>query len=246
MYLSLPLFSRLVQDIINIIRLELEPDLARERSLKWTCRLCLTVPPANPHIMPLGQPGILKLNDKMLLFLHVTRTNVQLPPGQEPMSVIIPLVYDVSTNRTTVAQKEMTPVISIANQQLSRLARSGQLDMRRCTIQPSVDVSGIHKLALCPTPSSILLFLCLIQELLYNLSLPNEGPPHQMQQQQHFRPQMMGPGPPQMMAAQMRPGESRRRRYPHLVLALCGFIISLPACTFFQEGLRCSRSCPRR
>jgi hypothetical protein len=60
------------------------------------------------------------------------------------MSVVIPLVYDITMNQTTVAQKEMTPVISISNQQLSRLARSGQLNMTRCTIFPSVQVRYIH------------------------------------------------------------------------------------------------------
>ena len=60
------------------------------------------------------------------------------------MSVIIPLVYDVRTKSTSVAQKEMTPVISLATQQLGRLARSGQLNQLRCTIQPSVDVRKNH------------------------------------------------------------------------------------------------------
>ncbi len=129
-----------MQDIINLIRLELQPELAERQGLKWTCRICLTVPPAAPNIMPLGQPGLLKLKEKMLLFLHIIRTNVKLPPGQEPMSVVIPLVYDMLQNQTTVAQKVVTPVISISSQQLTRLARSGQLNMQRCTILPSVQV----------------------------------------------------------------------------------------------------------
>lgn len=74
--------------------------------------------------------------------LSIFRANVHLPKGQEPMSVVVPLVYDINLNQTTVAQKEMTPVISVSNQQLARLASSGQLNMQRCTIFPSVQVSS--------------------------------------------------------------------------------------------------------
>ena len=65
--------------------------------------------------------------------------------------MVIPLVYDINLNQTQVAQKEMNVVISMAKQHLERLGRSGQLNMQRCTILPSV------------------------QDLLFNMSLPNEG-----------------------------------------------------------------------
>lgn len=141
-----------LKDIVNIMRYEMNPELVIRNNLKWTCRICLTVPPSAPPIIPLSQPGLLRLKDKMLLFLHIIRANVQLPPGVEPQSVVIPLVYDINLNSTTVAQKEMNPVVNIAQQHLSRLGRSGQLPMNRCTILPSV------------------------QDLLFQLTLPNEGP----------------------------------------------------------------------
>eukprot|EP00095_Tigriopus_kingsejongensis_P000362 snap_masked-scaffold319_size207808-processed-gene-0.2 protein:Tk00362 transcript:snap_masked-scaffold319_size207808-processed-gene-0.2-mRNA-1 annotation:"mediator of rna polymerase ii transcription subunit 14" len=140
-----------LKDIVNIMRYEMHPELVRQNGLKWTCRICLTVPPSAPPIIPLSQPGLLRLHEKMLLFLHIIQANVQLPPGQEPQSVVIPLVYDINMNQTTVAQKEMNPVVNIAQQHLGRLAQSGQLMMNRCTILPSV------------------------QDLLFNLTLPTEN-----------------------------------------------------------------------
>jgi hypothetical protein len=64
--------------------------------------------------------------------------------------MVIPLVYDIALNQTNVTPKEMNVYSSAVSQHLNRLTRSGQMDMQRCTIFPSV------------------------QDLLYNLSLPNE------------------------------------------------------------------------
>lgn len=161
-----------LKDILNIMRYEMMPEMVAANNYKWTCRLCLTVPPSAPPIIPLGQPGLLRLKEKMLLFLHIIRANVTLPPDKEPQSVVIPLVYDITLNQTTVAQKEMNTVISIAQQHLARLMRSGQIMMNRCTILPSV------------------------QDLLFNLTLPNEGPPHQPSMNSQNNQQQGGGGGP--------------------------------------------------
>ena len=62
-----------LKDIVNILRYELQPELVAKANFKWNCRICLTVPSPAPPIMPLGQPGLLKLKDKMLLFLQFSR-----------------------------------------------------------------------------------------------------------------------------------------------------------------------------
>jgi hypothetical protein len=49
------------------------PDMVVKANLKWSPRMCLTSTPAAPPIMPLGQPGLLKSQDKMLLFVQLTR-----------------------------------------------------------------------------------------------------------------------------------------------------------------------------
>ena len=109
------------------------PDLVAKEGLKWNLKLCLTVPPAARPLMPLGQPGLLRVRDKMLMFFHLTRANIShlLPPGVEPLSVVVPIVYDIQSNNTNVAQKEMNPVISVAQQTLTQLAQSGGLNLER-------------------------------------------------------------------------------------------------------------------
>ena len=101
----------------------MRPELETQENLKWSVRLCLTVPPAAPPLLPIGQPGeiydfqfdeiffsnkirinfcnflisrfvlgLLRVNKKMLMFFHLTRTNTAiLPQGTEPLSVVIPI-----------------------------------------------------------------------------------------------------------------------------------------------------------
>jgi mediator of RNA polymerase II transcription subunit 14 len=156
-----------LKNLIQLMHLETEPALVAQSNYKWASRICMTVPPSAPPIIPLCQPGLVRLKDKMLIFLQLTRANVQLPPGQEPQGVCIPFVYDITLNQMTVAQKEVTPVMNIAQQHLARLTRTGQLNLGMCTIFQSV------------------------RDLLLHLTLPNEGPPHTVQQQ----PPPMGPRP---------------------------------------------------
>ena len=160
-----------LKDVVSIMLYEINPDLVVKNNLKWSCKLCLTLPPAAPPIMPLGQPGLLLLNEKMLVFLQLTKvrteaeaeqakSNTYSAPETEPLSVVIPLVYDTELNQTTVAQKEMNQVISVAQQHLAKLARSPQFQMQgRCTILPSV------------------------HDLLLNFSLEPISGPHPMQGQ---------------------------------------------------------------
>ena len=56
------------------MRYEMQPETVQSNNLKWSCKLCLTMPPAAPPLIPLGQPGLLTLKEKMLLFLQLTRT----------------------------------------------------------------------------------------------------------------------------------------------------------------------------
>ena len=35
----------------------MRPELETQENLKWSVRLCLTVPPAAPPLLPIGQPG---------------------------------------------------------------------------------------------------------------------------------------------------------------------------------------------
>ena len=95
------------------------PEAITRDGLKWHVRLCLTVPPAAPPLLSIGHQGLLRVKEKILMFFHLTRANTAqfLQPGQEPLSVVVPIVYDIEHNNTTVAHnhKEMNPVVSAGN-----------------------------------------------------------------------------------------------------------------------------------
>ena len=194
------------------------PEAITRDGLKWHVRLCLTVPPAAPPLLSIGHQGLLRVKEKILMFFHLTRANTAqfLQPGQEPLSVVVPIVYDIEHNNTTVAHnhKEMNPVVSAGNfkyfdeknrssmhlkcqffsaqQILNSMAQSGRLNMQSCTIMPCV------------------------RELLGNLRLPNEGPDNSGPPMMHpgmARPQM-GPGMPMGPGQQMGPGMMRMMRGP--------------------------------
>ena len=108
---ALTAFLRVIQcpanvfkDLFQIVHLEMDPTQAAKHNYRWTPRLCMAVPPSAPNIIPLCQPGLVRLKDKMLIFLQLTRANVQMPPGLEPLSFCIPLVYDFGNNSTTLPQ----------------------------------------------------------------------------------------------------------------------------------------------
>ena len=65
----------------------MQPETVQSNNLKWSCKLCLTMPPAAPPLIPLGQPGLLTLKEKMLLFLQLTRTAATVG-NKEPLSFV--------------------------------------------------------------------------------------------------------------------------------------------------------------
>ena len=144
------------------------PETVAQNNLKWSIRICLTVPPAAPNLIPIGQPGLLRIREKMLMFFHLTHTGMP-PPNGEPLSVVVPIVYDIENNSTSIPAKEMNPVSQRAQMIVNNLGQSGTLNTARCTIMQCV------------------------RELLLNLTYPNEGPP-MMPPHPMARPQM-GPGP---------------------------------------------------
>lgn len=157
-----------LKDLIGIIRYDMMPETVAQNNLKWSIRICLTVPPAAPNLIPIGQPGLLRIREKMLMFFHLTHTGMP-PPNGEPLSVVLPIVYDIENNQTSIPPKEMNPVSQRAQLIVNNLGQSGTLNNQRCTIMQCV------------------------RELLLNLTYPNEGPP-MMPPHPMARPQM-GPGP---------------------------------------------------
>jgi len=131
--------------------------------------LCLTMPPVAPNVFPVGQAGIIGNKEKILIFLQLTRANVQLQPGQDPLSVVVPVIYNISQNQTMLAslQKELNnQTLHAVQSHLQSFHRNNPPNPARCSIYPA------------------------IHDLLVNLSLPNEGPSFSLSEHGH------GPGMP--------------------------------------------------
>lgn len=138
--------------LIQLMRFEVQPELVQQSNLKWNISLCLTFPPVAPQVFPVGQAGILGAKEKILIFMQLTRVNQ--PPGQDPISIAIPIVYNTASNQTSVASLERlnNPSLNAAQQHLSRWNASNLNQVQgRCTILPS------------------------IHDMLLNLTLPNEA-----------------------------------------------------------------------
>ncbi|XP_043927769.1 mediator of RNA polymerase II transcription subunit 14 [Protopterus annectens] len=89
--------TNILRDCVRIMKLELFPDQATQ--LKWNVQFCLTIPPSAPPIAPPGTPAVV-LKSKMLFFLQLTqKTSVP----QEPISIIVPIIYDMSSGTTQQA-----------------------------------------------------------------------------------------------------------------------------------------------
>ncbi|KAM6986472.1 mediator of RNA polymerase II transcription subunit 14 isoform 2-T2 [Aplochiton taeniatus] len=89
--------TNILRDCVRIMKLELFPDQAGQ--LKWNVQFCLTIPPSAPPIAPPGTIAVV-LKSKMLFFLQLTQ---RLPVPQDPVSIIVPIVYDMATGLTQQA-----------------------------------------------------------------------------------------------------------------------------------------------
>ena len=88
--------TEVLKNIVKLMRYELQPELVVQEKLKWTISLCLTIPPFAPNVFPVGQAGFMGNKEKILIFLQLTRANIQLPPNQDPMSLVIPVIYNIN------------------------------------------------------------------------------------------------------------------------------------------------------
>ncbi|KAK1902707.1 Mediator of RNA polymerase II transcription subunit 14 [Dissostichus eleginoides] len=89
--------TNILRDCVRIMKMELFPDQASQ--LKWNVQFCLTIPPSAPPIAPPGTIAVV-LKSKMLFFLQLTQ---RIPVPQEPLSIIVPIVYDMATGLTQQA-----------------------------------------------------------------------------------------------------------------------------------------------
>nr|CAD7406222.1 unnamed protein product [Timema poppensis] len=116
-----------------------------------------------------------------LELLQITRVGLQYPPNMDPPSLVLPLVYDMSTNLTQLAEKRdpQPSATTAASHQLKRFAEMGVNHME-CSLFPAV------------------------RDLLANLILPNEPPQQQVASSPN--PAVMQPSPAMQMHSPMPSG----------------------------------------
>uniref|UniRef100_A0A5F8G3N9 Mediator of RNA polymerase II transcription subunit 14 n=1 Tax=Monodelphis domestica TaxID=13616 RepID=A0A5F8G3N9_MONDO len=130
--------THILRDCVHIMKLELFPDQATQ--LKWNVQFCLTIPPSAPPIAPPGTPAVV-LKSKMLFFLQLTqKTSV---PPQEPVSIIVPIIYDMASGTTQQAdiprqQNSSVAAPMMVSNILKRFAEMNPPRQGECTIFPAV------------------------------------------------------------------------------------------------------------
>ncbi|XP_056414911.1 mediator of RNA polymerase II transcription subunit 14 isoform X3 [Hyla sarda] len=144
--------THILRDCVHIMKLELFPDQATQ--LKWNVQFCLTIPPSAPPIAPPGTPAVV-LKSKMLFFLQLTQ-KTSVPP--EPVSIIVPIIYDMASGTTQQAD--------IPRQQNSSVAAPlmvSNILKRFAEMNP-------------PRPGECTIFAA-VRDLMANLTLPPGGRP---------------------------------------------------------------------
>ncbi|XP_058391641.1 mediator of RNA polymerase II transcription subunit 14 isoform X4 [Diceros bicornis minor] len=130
--------THILRDCVHIMKLELFPDQATQ--LKWNVQFCLTIPPSAPPIAPPGTPAVV-LKSKMLFFLQLTqKTSV---PPQEPVSIIVPIIYDMASGTTQQAdiprqQNSSVAAPMMVSNILKRFAEMNPPRQGECTIFAAV------------------------------------------------------------------------------------------------------------
>ena len=124
------------------MRFEIQPELVTQNKLKWSLSLCMTIPPFAVNTFPVGQAGIMGNKEKILVFMQLTRANnPDILPHQDPMSLEIPVIYNINQNQTMLANLDKgihNPNLNVVLQHLSNFNGSNQAAMGRSTIYPTI------------------------------------------------------------------------------------------------------------
>ncbi|BFZ09810.1 hypothetical protein BsWGS_12849 [Bradybaena similaris] len=128
---------RIVKDCIQIMKLELMPD----RSMKWTVQWCLTIPPSLHFISPVGVPAFV-VRTKVIFMLQFTRIGLNVGSGEQ--SIVVPLLYEMATNKLSRVDSKQphvnTPAMQAVSTMLNRFAEHYQQQNHNneCAILPAV------------------------------------------------------------------------------------------------------------
>lgn len=137
--------TRVLKDCIQIMRLEMFP----VPNAKWLIQWCLTIPQAASSIGPVGMPSFIVIKTKFLFFLQLTRQ--MFAPGMEPFFLVLPLVHDIMSNTTQLAERHELTSSSPHVVVINTLKRFAEFN---------------------PNPSECSIFPC-VRELVTNLVIPH-------------------------------------------------------------------------
>ncbi|XP_065086369.1 mediator of RNA polymerase II transcription subunit 14 [Ochlerotatus camptorhynchus] len=170
--LNLP--SQVMKDFIQIMRMDLIPDLGQGN--KWNVQFILRMPPSGTPIVPVGTTTILSHRQKILFFIQITR--IPYLPNMEwkdSVTMVLPMVYDMTVNHTSLAERReqvIPQLTSAVSAHLRRFVECTGLQQGECSLFPAV------------------------RDLLMNLTLPNEQPPPGQMANQIGAMGAMAPGGP--------------------------------------------------
>lgn len=125
---------RILKDCVQIMRHEMLPD----RNMKWIVQWCLTIPPAASNIGPTGTSSFIIIKTKFLFFVQLTRQ--LFPPGTDPLSLVLPLLHDMMTNTTQLADRNEMAASSPNMAIMNALKRFSEFNPNpsECSIFPAV------------------------------------------------------------------------------------------------------------
>ncbi|XP_017066396.1 mediator of RNA polymerase II transcription subunit 14 [Drosophila eugracilis] len=140
--LNLP--AQVLKDFVQIMRLELKPELGGDQ-LKWTVQMCMRMPPSAVPIVPSGNACVVLGRMKILFFLHITRIPYGASMGvgkdwKDSPSLVLPIVYDIQTNVTQLAERTgqvTSPTMTAASTLLRRFAEFNA-QQNQCTLFPAI------------------------------------------------------------------------------------------------------------
>nr|NP_612041.2 mediator complex subunit 14, isoform A [Drosophila melanogaster]Q9W0P8.4 RecName: Full=Mediator of RNA polymerase II transcription subunit 14; AltName: Full=Mediator complex subunit 14; AltName: Full=dRGR1 [Drosophila melanogaster]AAF47395.4 mediator complex subunit 14, isoform A [Drosophila melanogaster]AGW25608.1 FI21204p1 [Drosophila melanogaster] len=140
--LNLP--AQVLKDFVQIMRLDLKPELGGDQ-LKWTVQICLRMPPSAVPIVPSGNACVVMGRMKILFFLQITRIPYGAVIGvgkdwKDSPSLVLPIVYDIQTNVTQLAERTgqvISPTMTAASTLLRRFAEFNA-QQNQCTLFPAI------------------------------------------------------------------------------------------------------------
>ncbi|XP_065213759.1 mediator of RNA polymerase II transcription subunit 14-like isoform X2 [Planococcus citri] len=93
---------RFLQDFIQLIKLDLMPNLVQQQGMKWMPQICLRVPPTALSFVNAGAVAFVIHESKILFFLHV----VKVGSTSDVPFLMLPVLYDTQNNTTQLAEKK--------------------------------------------------------------------------------------------------------------------------------------------